>query len=101
MRSVASPFYSRNYGGFSREQIQFLRRYSETGRLRPVLDPMSGQAHYLSELAWRGNEVWLGDINPGPLLLAALRDPLLVLQAEKLRPSVLRRLGRKAPSMID
>lgn len=100
MRSFASPFYSRNYGGFSLEQIRFLHQYSEGDRPRRILDPMSGQAHYLAELVWRGHDIWLGDINPGPLLLANLRDPILVMQAENLKTFLLRQLDTLAKQSV-
>lgn len=83
MRKTTSPFYSRNYGGLSPGQIDFLLPYLGTTP-GPVLDPMAGQAHYLSRLTWEGRRVWIGDINPGPLLLATLRDPHVLMNAAPL-----------------
>jgi len=83
MRATTSPYYSRNYGGLSQAQINFLAPYI----LRvhgPILDPMGGQAHYLSQLAHCGRDVHIRDLNPGPLTLALLRDPRLIDAADTL-----------------
>jgi hypothetical protein len=78
------PFDSRSYGGLSSEQINFLEPYVKKAR-GLILDPMAGQAHYLSQLACKGKQVYLGDLNPGPLLLASLRDPQFICSARKLK----------------
>ena len=84
MRNLTSPFYSRNYGGLSPVQVDFLEPYVKNRRAR-ILDPMSGQAHFLSQLTWAGGHVYIGDINPGPLLLATLRDPRVISRAAGLK----------------
>lgn len=84
-----TPFYSRNYGGFTKEQWFFFRAISGPLEGRRVLDPMAGQAFYLSHLAWEGCRVTIGDINPAPLLLALLRGPDMVSNGEMLRKSVM------------
>jgi hypothetical protein len=42
-----------------------------------IADPFGGQAFALAETAQEGRTVWIGDVNPAPLLLASLRDPRL------------------------
>ena len=42
-----------------------------------VLDPMAGLGRFMTDLAWEGHRVLLGDLNPAVLLLAHLRDPHL------------------------
>ena len=42
-----------------------------------VLDPMGGLGRFMTDLAWEGHRVLLGDLNPAVLLLAHLRDPHL------------------------
>src|SRR5688572_3611512 len=78
----ASPFFSRAYGGYTAAQAAFFRRFIPK-RAR-ILDPMGGQGLALSEVAREGHEVWIGDMNPGPLLLASLRDPRMVDRVEQL-----------------
>lgn len=55
----------------------------ELGR-STILDPMAGQGFFLSRAAPKDSRVWLGDINPGPLLLASLRDPALIRKSTAL-----------------
>lgn len=73
-----SPFASRAYGGFTRSQEKFVRDLLGAPSGKTVLDPMAGQAYSLSRLASEGATVYLGDLNPAPLLLASLRDPHLL-----------------------
>src|SRR5688500_11401364 len=79
-----SPFLARTYGGFTQEQEEFYRLHVGNLENKTVLDPMGGQGFTLSRLAYEGADVWIGDINPGPLHLAMLRDPRLVAQSSKL-----------------
>lgn len=88
-----TPFYSRNYGGFSKDQWAFFRNNSGPLKGKKVLDPMAGQAFYLSQLAWEGCDVTVGDINPAPLLLASLRAPEIVRQAEVLKRKITKSLS--------
>src|SRR6185295_2367026 len=83
-RRVASPFFARAYGGFTKEQESFYLRHIGVPNGKRFLDPMSGQGYNLSTLAWRGGEVWLGDLNPAPLHLAMLRDPELAVRHREL-----------------
>lgn len=82
-----SPFFARNYGGFTKEQEAFYLDHIEEPRKKVILDPMGGQGYLLSALASRGAEIWLGDINPAPLHLAMLRDPRMVLRNAELAAS--------------
>lgn len=82
-RGVESPFYSRAYGGFTAEQMQFCLSQLGNPEGKIVLDPMAGQGFLLTELAYRGARVWLGDLNPALCLLASLRDPKLVQQCDE------------------
>jgi hypothetical protein len=79
-----SPFFARNYGGFTKEQEAFYLDYVENPSRKTILDPMGGQGFLLSSLAGKGAKIWLGDINPAPLHLAMLRDPRMVLQRDEL-----------------
>jgi hypothetical protein len=84
-RRNPSPFFARTYGGFTQEQeVFYLRHIGDDVNGKRFLDPMAGQGYNLSALAWRGSEVWLGDINPAPLHLAMLRDPELVIRNREL-----------------
>jgi len=78
-----SPFFARTYGGFTQEQESFYLRHIGEVNGKRFLDPMAGQGYNLSALAWRGSEVWLGDIDPAPLHLAMLRDPELVMRSRE------------------
>ncbi len=99
MRLTTSPFYSRNYGGLSDSQIAFLEPYvaKATG---PILDPMAGQAHFLCQLTARGHDIRIADLNPGPLMLATLRDPRIVKEAKRLVDWLLPILKRFRPKGI-
>src|SRR5258708_6974393 len=88
-----TAFYSRNYGGFSKGQWEFVLAHAGSLRGKEILDPMGGQAFYLSQLAWQGYSVTVGDINPAPLLLAILRDPEMLCHADELRRWAFRRLA--------
>jgi hypothetical protein len=87
-----TPFYSRNYGGFTKEQWAFFRKHAGSLKNKIVLDPMAGQAYYLSQLALEGASVHAGDINPATVLLATLRDPRIIVQAEGLTKWMVNRL---------
>lgn len=76
-----SPFFSRAYGGFTKHQEEFFRCLLGNPHGKTILDPMAGQAFALSALATDGASVWVGDIDPAPLLLAFLRDPAIMSRA--------------------
>ena len=81
---LSSPFFSRNYGGFSKPQKEYYESSLDSHTGLTILDPMSGQGFYLSELIRGQNNVWLGDINPSVLMLAYLRDPIIVLNRDEI-----------------
>jgi hypothetical protein len=81
---LSAPFYSRAYGGYTRDQLAFALSHTGSLRHRVVLDPMAGQGFYLSRLAWDAATIYLGDLNPATLLLASLRDPTILTQAQEL-----------------
>ncbi len=81
---VALPFFSRAYGGFTREQQEYLRTQIGRPAGKRIFDPMAGQAFSLSRLALEGAHVDLGDHNPAPLLLAFLRSPTVIRDADRL-----------------
>ncbi|QDT05329.1 hypothetical protein K227x_37290 [Rubripirellula lacrimiformis] len=98
-RQHPSPFFSRSYGGYTSDQIDFFASaIGESTRKRTIVDPMGGQGVALSRNAWKGDNVWLGDINPALSFMACLRSPKLILNyktlAEGLRKKV-HRLNRK------
>jgi 2-polyprenyl-3-methyl-5-hydroxy-6-metoxy-1,4-benzoquinol methylase len=72
-----SPFFSRSYGGYSESQCAYIREQLGDVRGINILDPMSGQGFFLSQLAMDGANVCLSDLNSGPLLLAGLRETLI------------------------
>src|SRR5262245_35957907 len=93
-----SPFYSRAYGGFTTAQEQYYLDVLGDVAGKSILDPMSGQGFSLSKISRKGAAVWLGDLNPAPLLLASLRDPRLIHQRIRLvkwMSELLARSGRK------
>jgi hypothetical protein len=96
-----TPFFSRNYGGFSKEQWAFFKAHAGSLEGKKILDPMAGQAFYLSQLAWEGSSVSIGDINPAPLLLALLRDPEVIVKAESLTKWFMARFSRLKYSKSD
>lgn len=55
---------------------------------------MAGQGYYISDLAHQGGSLWLGDLNPGPLLLAILRDPRFLVESDRLRAHIKKKAGR-------
>lgn len=89
-----SPFFSRNYGGYSESQLTFIRTQLPSVCER-VADPMAGQAFLLSRLAMDGTALLLFDHNPGPLLLAALRDPRLIRRRVQLRAELMHQISRR------
>lgn len=92
-QSAPSPFFARSYGGFSPEQIAFLRSVVAEYSPGILLDPMAGQARDLGRLAMEGHQVVIEDINPACLCLAALRAPQLVMNAEQLVSTYLQKLS--------
>lgn len=70
-----APFRSRAYGGFSSAQVRFIEATLGSPRDKKVVDPMCGQAYHAATWAAAGARITAGDINPGPLALATLRDP--------------------------
>lgn len=89
-----SPFYSRAYGGYTKAQIAFAEAVVGDPCGRTVLDPMGGQAHALGQWAQRGALVTIADLSPGPLALAGLRDPSLVLHAAELSDRLTKMVGQ-------
>lgn len=83
-----SPFFRRNYGGFTKKQKRFYESILPSTSGLHILDPMGGQGYFLSELSRKKQEVWLGDMNPAPLLLASFRDLDLVRERDSLRAYV-------------
>lgn len=77
-----SPFFHRNYGGFTHQQKEFYESIIKIDTVKTVLDPMAGQGYLLSKLCRDNFEVWLGDINPAPLFLASLRDPKFIVNRD-------------------
>jgi hypothetical protein len=90
--SLASPFYSRAYGGYTAAQEKFYRAHIGSLHGKVILDPMAGQAFLLAQLALAGARVWAGDINPAVCLLAALRSPALIRNHDQLYRAVLAKL---------
>ncbi|HEV8414939.1 MAG TPA: hypothetical protein VGQ49_15200 [Bryobacteraceae bacterium] len=93
MQTSKSPFFSRTYGGYSADQIRFIADHSADLYDATVLDPMAGQGFFLSQGLPEASDVWLGDINPGPLLLATLRDPKLIGRAQEFKEWYLDKLS--------
>jgi hypothetical protein len=50
---------------------------------------MAGNGYALSQLAFEGADVWLGDLNPAMVSLALLRDPRILRQHSSLAASAL------------
>src|ERR1022692_2600405 len=90
----AMPFFSRAYGGFTNAQESFFLDVLGSVKGKIVLDPMAGQAFSLSTLAHQGATVWLGDLDPAPLLLAHLRDPRVMRDAPQYTESLLEVIER-------
>lgn len=78
-----SPFGSRAYGGYTAEQERFYLDHIPVDAAS-ILDPMAGQGFLLANLAYRGANVWLGDINPALCLLSSLRSPQMAKKREAL-----------------
>ena len=105
-----SPFFSRTYGALTKEQEEFCLHHLPA-RLGGItcLDPTGGQGRFVGGLAWRGADVWVGDINPVLPALAFLRSPQLVRRRDSLTTeleSVARRLRTPreregAPHYVD
>jgi hypothetical protein len=91
--SSNTPFFSRNYGGYTEDQWKFFEDHLADVHGKVILDPMAGQAYSLSQLSWRGYSVALGDINPAPLLLAMMRSTRLLKRAEEIREVMLGRIS--------
>lgn len=104
-----SPFFSRAYGGYTSKQISYYEQVIPAPVGKRILDPMAGQAFAVSQLAHRGADLTLIDVNPAPLLLAGLRDPEVVrdrAQLLNLFNDILQRLRRKRrpranPTRVD
>ena len=79
----AAPFASRAYGGFSQAQAQFISEVIPNRRGLTILDPMCGQALLAASWSHEGADVFLADVNPGPLALAALRAPHLITRRKQ------------------
>ncbi len=87
-----SPFYSRTYGGFTRQQIEYICQI--VGKLdgKTVLDPMSGQAFELSTWSKKNVNVWLGDIDPTMLILASLRSIKIISNRKRFAEDLKKKL---------
>ena len=81
----SSPFFFRNYGGYSEKQKVFYEDVIDSSKQTNILDPMSGQGYYLSDYSRKGISVWLGDINPALVILANLRDPYLLFKRDEVK----------------
>jgi DNA modification methylase len=77
------PFRSRAYGGYTAEQERFYLDHIPYDAAT-ILDPMAGQGFLLANLAYRGRNVWLGDINPALCMLSSLRSPQMAKKREAL-----------------
>lgn len=96
--SKKAPFYSRAYGGFTKAQEAFFLERLGNYRRKVILDPMAGQGFAISRLAHQGAHVWMGDLNPAPLLLAFLRSPQAIASRHELAAhaeGVLRRVSKR------
>jgi hypothetical protein len=82
-RLLGSPFYSRAYGGYTAEQERFYLDHIPVDAAT-ILDPMAGQGFPLANLAYHGQNVWLGDINPALCLLSSLRSPKMAKSRDAL-----------------
>lgn len=91
---IESPFFSRAYGGFSRQQQQYYLERLEDPRAKVILDPMAGNGYALAQLALEGAQVWLGDINPALVSLALLRDPRIIRRHLSIEAYVLKLIGK-------
>ncbi len=89
-----SPFFHRNYGGFTAQQKEFYEEVISPAAGVDILDPMGGQGYYLAELSRKKAFVRIGDINPAPLFLASLRDPEMIIHREALRDSAVAFLNK-------
>lgn len=99
--TLASPFYSRAYGGYTIEQAQFAVSQLNGIKGKIILDPMAGQGFALARLAYQEAQVWLGDINPALCLLASLRMPSMVERHEELRRWVDSKLKHLLPAVAE
>lgn len=97
---VRRPFDQRAYAGYSAQQQAYYEQLLRPGM--SIADPFGGQAFALAEAATEGRTVWVGDVNPAPLLLASLRDPRLCNRADEhaawLREATGPLRSRRAPS---
>lgn len=96
--TTPTPFFSRAYGGFTHAQELYFLDILGSLPGKTILDPMAGQGFALSNLARQGATIWLGDLDPAPLLLAHLRNPRLVLHSSQYSEwlmSVIARLSRR------
>ncbi len=85
---VNSPFWWKTYGGYTVGQMLFLAQELGDWRGKRIYDPMSGQGYSLCQLSWEGAKVFLSDINPGPLMLASLRDPTIIKSSQTVLPEI-------------
>lgn len=83
-RNPKLPFFSRAYGGYTNAQEKYIREIVGAPDKKRILDPMAGQGFALSQFAWEGAHVQLGDTNPATLLMASLRDPNLITNRHEL-----------------
>lgn len=74
-RRMVSPFFSRNYGGYSNDQVLFYEKWISKSNPKTIFDPMSGQGYLLSKQVYSGRSIILGDLNPVAIMLASLRNP--------------------------
>ncbi len=101
-QTASSPFFARSYGGFSLSQIKFIHSAIAHRQGGFFLDPMAGQARDFGDLALKGWNVIIEDINPACLCLAALRSPQLISRADRLVNSYLKKLATiKTPAISE
>jgi hypothetical protein len=89
----AAPFTSRAYGGFSRAQALFISELIPDVSGLKIADPMCGQAVLAATWAHAGAHLFVADVSPGPLALAALRAPELVTRRDVLAERLCDTLG--------
>lgn len=78
-----SPFFSRNYGGFTLDQQQYYQQMVQCNERVTILDPMAGQGFLLSDQIYLDQNIILGDLNVAAILLANLRKPEFLTDSEK------------------
>ena len=91
---IVSPFYSRTYGGYTRQQIEFIKDVVGCVKGKTILDPMAGQAFVISTWPFEGANVWIGDIDPSMLFLASMRKPSIIANRHDFADSLKKKLTK-------